>query len=131
MNAELKQELFDLCSSKAPRYTYLEAFVKIDENESHGSFHITQVDWVLIKLGSIAYEDAKNDLLEHHPTNVEKSGWYNLKGLFNLEYDSDDYRSWSYLTEPEIIEYEFQIGIEEMEKQQEEWNKFDFDNLPF
>ena len=131
MNAELKQELFDLCSSKAPRYTYLEAFVKIDEDESHGSFHITQVDWVLIKLGSIEYEDAKNDLLENYPINVEKSGWYKLKGLFNLEYDSDDYRSWSYLTEPEIIEYEFRIGIEKMEKQQEEWNKFDFDNLPF
>lgn len=131
MNAELKQELFDLCSSNGPRYTYLEAFIKIEESETQGSFNITEVDWVLIKLGSIGYEDAKNDLLEHHPINVEKSGWYSIKGLFNLEYDSDDYRSWSYLTESEIIEYEFQIGIEEMEKQQEEWNKLDLDNLPF
>ena len=131
MNAELKQELFDLCSSQSPRYTYLEAFVKIEESETPDSFYIAQVDWVLIKLGSIVYEDAKNDLLEHYPINIEKSGWYTLKGLFNLGYDSDDYRSWSYLAEPEIIEYEFQIGIEEMEKQQEEWNKLDLDDLPF
>lgn len=131
MNTDFKQQLFDLCSSQSPRYTYLEAFVKIEESETHDLFLITQVDWVLIKLGSIEYEDAKNDLLEHCPINIEKSGWYSIKGLFYLEYDSDDYRSWSHLAEPEIIEYEFQIGIEEMEKQQEEWNKLDLDDLPF
>jgi len=115
ISQETKQVLFDICSQNKPAYTYIIAYVKIEGD------NITDVEWAESKLLWMDFEDIKNDLLELTPVDIEVSGYYLLKGLFPVEYDSDDYRSWSYTTEPEIIEYELQMTFEQAEKYNEEF----------
>lgn len=116
MTQELKQELFNICSQNNPPYTYINAYVKIEESDTLGAFNITEVQWAETKLGWMDFDEVKNELLELIPVDIEVSGYYNLKGLFPVGYDSDDYRSWVYILEPEILEYELQMTLEQAEK---------------
>ncbi len=115
ISQEIKQALFDICSQNNPPYTYIIAYVKIEGN------NITDVEWAETKIGRMDFDDVKNDLLELTPVDIEVPGYYLLKGLFPVKYDSDDYRSWVYTTEPEIVEYELQMTLEQGEKWKKEW----------
>lgn len=121
ISQEIKQGLFDICSQNNPPYAYIIAYVKIEENDTRNEFHITDVEWAETRLGWIDSDDVRNDLLELIPVDIEVPGYYLLKGLFPVEYDSDDYRSWAYTTEPEIVEYELQMALEQGEKYKKEW----------
>ena len=121
MTQELKQELFNICSQNNPPYTHINAYVKIEESDTLGAFNITEAQWAETKLGWMDFDEVKNELLELIPVDIEVSGYYNLKGLFTVGYDSDDYRSWSYPLEPEIIEYELQMTLEQAEKYNEQF----------
>lgn len=121
MTQEFKQELFNICSQSRLTYTYISAYVKIEENDTHDAFYITEVEWAETKLGLMDYDDVKNELLELTPVDIEVSGYYHLKGLFPLGYDYDDYTSWTYIMGPEIIEYEFQMTLEQAEKYNQEF----------
>jgi hypothetical protein len=49
--------------------------------------------------------------------------------LFPVEYDSDDYRQWSYLGDPEIIEFILSMTFEEEEEWEKEF-KIETDSFP-
>lgn len=122
MTQEFKQELFNICSLTNPPYTYITAYVKIEQSDTHDAFYITDVEWADTKLGWMDFDEIKNELSELIPVDIEISGYYLLKGLFPIGYDYDDYRSWTYTSEPEIIQYELQMTLEQAEKYNQQFN---------
>lgn len=128
-----KEELFDLCSQGKMEYVYAEAWVKIINSD--GRYEIEEIDWTLTKLGYYDDKDLRDEIMEIEIPDLDNEGFYVLRCLFSIEYDSDDYRSWTYLT-PEIYEFDLQITLEQAEKQQKEWEDLtsgelpDFDFLP-
>jgi hypothetical protein len=106
----LPELLFDLCLHKKPKYCFVTAFVKIENNS------ITKVDWVIQKLGNLEEEQIIIDLQEFEfDFVVDEDAYYDLNGLFLIEYDSDDYRSWQYLTDIVKVEFTYQATIKEVE----------------
>jgi hypothetical protein len=113
------QEIFDLCSQKKINYIFVEAWIKIVDDS--GCLIIEDVEWALTKLNDYNNEDLINEIKEIGLSGMDlEEGYYLLSCLFSVHWDSDDYRSWTYL-EPEIIEFDFQISLESARKQQEEF----------
>lgn len=114
------QEIFDLCDES--RYLFVEAYrveilkSKLNENE----FFINSIAGYVTKLGSCPDEEITAELMNHleiDPAEINGEGFYTLKGLFSISYDSDDYRSWVVL-EQKIIEYVYEHSHEDEER----WN---------
>lgn len=128
-----KEDLFNLCSSSRFDHLYAEAWVKVVNSD--GGYKIEEIDWALTKLGYYDEKDLKDEIMEIEVPDLENEGFYILRCLFSVEYDSDDYRSWTYLT-PEIFEFDLEITLEQAEIQQKEWDNLtsgelpDFDFLP-
>jgi hypothetical protein len=121
---ELKHYLFELCSANKSKYVYVEAYVKIEKRET--GYSITGVNWSYTKLDyHLSEEDVESSLVDIESIEVEGEGYYVLKGLFSVEYDSDDYRSWCYLGEEHIIEYVFCSTIEEGNRNSEVINNIE------
>jgi hypothetical protein len=119
MTEDLKQKIFDICSDSRPKYLYAEAFVKIKKLEGKEEYYISDVDWAFTKLGDLPEEELIESIKNLDPIEIEIEGTYQLRGLFSVEYDSDDYRQWTYLGDPEIIEFILSMTFEE----EEEWEK--------
>lgn len=119
MTEDLKQEIFDICSDHRPKYLYAEAFVRIKKSEGKEEYYISDVDWAFTKLGNLPEEELIESIKNLDPIEIEIEGTYQLRGLFPVEYDSDDYRQWAYLGDPEIIEFILSMTFEE----EEEWEK--------
>ncbi len=114
---ELKEYLFEICTENRTKYIYVEAYVKVEKIIDLDSYIISDVEWAYTKLDyHMDEQDVEDSLRELDVEGIEKEGYYVLKGLFSVEYDSDDYRTWSYLGDTEIIEYTFCSTIEEGEK---------------
>jgi hypothetical protein len=123
-----REDLFDLCSSERMKYVYTEAWVKVVKSDS--GYKIEEIDWTLTKLGYYDEKDLKDEIMEIEvPDLEEEDGFYVLKCLFSVEYDSDDYRSWTYLT-PEIYKFDLQITLDQAEEQQKEWDDLTSGKFP-
>lgn len=122
-----KEELFDLCSRGKMEYVYAEAWVKVVNCDD--GYKIEEIDWTLTKLGDYDENVLKDEIMEIEIPDLDNEGFYILRVLFSVEYDRDDYRSWTYLT-PEIYEFDFQITLEKAEEQQKEWDDLTSGKLP-
>ena len=128
-----KEELFDLCSRGKMEYVYAESWIKVISSD--GKYEISEIDWTLTKLGYYDDKELRDEIMEIDIPDLDNEGFYILRCLFSVEYDSDDYRSWTYLV-PEIFEFDLQITLEQAEKEQKEWDDLtsgelpDFDLLP-
>jgi hypothetical protein len=119
MTENLKQEIFDICSDHRPKYLYAEAFVRIKKLEDREEYYISDVDWAFTKLGDLPEEELIESIKNLDLIEIYFEGTYQLRGLFPVEYDSDDYRQCAYLGDPEIIEFILSMTFEE----EEEWEK--------
>lgn len=114
------EDVFSFCKENYDRYVYCEAFVCLTRN-SNNEYCVYSVDWAVQFFG-IYDEDLLNDEIYNiEDIEVEKEGWYMLRCLFTVDTDSDDYRTWTYLT-PEEVEFKYQISIEEAEAEAEALN---------
>lgn len=116
MTDDLKQEIFDICSSNKPKYLYVEAYLEILQDEFSDSFYVDKVECAFTKLGDLSETELISSIKEMDLKGIQIEGCYHLMGLFNVEYDSDDYRSWSYLGDPEIIDLVLDMTFEQREK---------------
>ena len=121
MTKNLKQEIFDICSDHRPKYLYTEAFVRIKKEEGREEYYISDVDWAFTKLGDLPEEELIESIKNLDLIEIYFEGTYQLRGLFPVEYDSDGYRQWSYLGDPEIIEFILSMTLEEEEKYNKEF----------
>lgn len=112
-----KEDIFNLCSSNG-RYVYVDAWVKIVKSDT--GYEIEDVDWIISKLCCYDEKDLEDEIKEIEIPCLDSEGFYILRCLFSIEYDSDDYRDWTYLI-PEISKFELQVTLAEYEKQQKEW----------
>ena len=107
--------LFETLKDNVKKYIYCESFVKIEGSKENG-FNITESDYNLIVYGMYDEDDLNTEILQIEDIEAEKEGWYSMKCLFKINYDSDDYRSWSMLY-AEKIELEFQISDQDKNKE--------------
>lgn len=122
-----KEELFDLCSRGKMEYVYAESWIKVISSD--GKYEISEIDWTLTKLGYYDDKELRDEIMEIDIPDLGNEGFYILRCLFSVEYDSDDYRSWTYLV-PEIFEFDLQITLEQAEKEQKEWDDLTSGELP-
>ncbi len=117
-----KEEIFDLCKDNK-KYLYVDAFVEVVKSKDGYVFSNT-VDWAMIGLGWYDDDQLNDEILNIEPEywGVTEEGWYMVHVLFTVHWDGDGYRDWTYL-EPEIVEFNLQAPLEEVEKQMEELNK--------
>lgn len=115
---ELHRLLFNTCKSHPSRVIFIEAWVRVEKIEE--VFQITEVDAISYQLAHYDEDDAKTEIFEIDPKDwdVVLPGYYLMAGLFNIRWDSDDYRRWTYL-EAEIVEFDFQVSIEEHDSYQQ------------
>lgn len=124
MSKDIKREIFEICSQfNKPRYIYVEAYVRIEKSKD-GNYRIAKVDSAWQMLADLEESELIESIMELDPVDVSSEGYYSLKGLFTAEYDSDDFRVWYYLGNPEIIEFEFQITFEEYDIYEQVINNF-------
>jgi hypothetical protein len=117
-----KQEIFDLCSQERLKYVFVESWVKIVDDSG---LRIEDVEWVITKLDPYNDLDLIDEIKQIEISGMDlQDGYYLLKCLFSIRWDYDDYRSWPYL-EPEIFEFDFKISLDEVKKQQEEFDELD------
>lgn len=110
-----KQEIFDLCDEN--KYLFVEAYsVEILKSElGENEFFINSIGGYTIKMGvceeSEMFAELMNNI-EINSNDIDGEGFYTLKCLLSISYDSDDYRSWIVL-EQEIIEFIYDYSHED------------------
>jgi hypothetical protein len=118
MVSDFKRQLFDFFSSEdRSRHQLCYAkfhvdIIKSDDLFLVGKYHGIQV--IEYQLSEIEDELIKYFLDEYDLEGIiEEDGIYVISALFRIGLDSDDYRSWNYINEAEIIEFEFIQTINE------------------
>jgi hypothetical protein len=112
-----KQKLFDLCKDNNASYVYADAFVEVCLHKDTKKPFINTVDWAILSLGLYDEDDLQDEFHNLEPSDygITESGYYNVYALFSVHYDDNGVgHKWTFL-EPEIVEMEFAISIEDME----------------
>lgn len=66
MTQEFKQELFNICSQNKIPYSFIWGYVKIEENDTHDAFYITEVEWADSMLGYIDKTEIDDFTIENY-----------------------------------------------------------------
>jgi hypothetical protein len=121
-NKEFLQELYDLYTEPYPRYVFINALLKIVKDVDRNKYVIDDSSWVGLIPSMhnwLTEDDVKSDILEFEVSDfssaIDREGYYFLKGIFGIEYDSDDYTKWAHLSEPKVFEINFEHTIDEEE----------------
>ena len=105
-------ELFKFLCDNVHRYVYCESFVNVVGSKDDG-WNIKEVDGTTILLGSYHEDGIDVEIKQIENIDVEKEGWYMMYALFQIDYDGDEWQTWSMLMTTQI-EFVFQITDEEL-----------------
>ena len=117
--------IFQFLKDDAKHFVFATAFVDIRLNKYTGKPFINTTDWVIQSLGFYDDADLQDEICNIEPLDydVTKEGYYELQVLFRIHTDDNGVgHYWNYL-EPEEIEINFAISIEEYEQEIEDTNK--------
>ena len=103
-------ELFEILKEHRHDYVYGEAMVKIEDG------FLAKIDWVCNWYGHTSDEDIEESLQNLYDLK-EEDGYYLVKFLGHLEKEDYGYGSYQYWLEFDEIEFEYQLSLEEMEKE--------------
>lgn len=114
-----EKAIFDFLRDDAKHYVFAVAFVDVRYNKDTDKPFLNTTQWVIQTLG--CYDDAhlQDEILNLEPIdyNVTQEGYYEVNVLFSIHADDNGVgHHWNYL-EPEQVEFEYAISIEEYEKE--------------